>query len=296
MKLKPSQSLEIKQEQKEVNKPPKEEFSINTLKEKPKKVKAEKPIAQPKEFKHKLSEPILGKCEDFELKVTPRFAAEVTAIIGRRGSGKTFTAGVCAENLNMMSIPFIIFDPQRANLGLAELNTLNHPVRLIESNKVKPKELAQDLKKNLRQSVIIAQNGTMEAFTEFARDFLNEYMTNTPRGIRTIMFDEVHLLAPNPTKGKRTPATEPIKRLVTTKRSDGIGAVLITQRPAEADTTIFNQADNVILHRLNGLADLKVAGNLLSTVLTSKEQIEESMVEMTQFQAGECFVISESLG
>jgi len=219
-------------------------------------------------------------------KINPRFCSEVTLITGKRGSGKSHTAGVIAEEMYKQNIQFIFFDTQNANQGLLNLPNVR---------KVSLNENAVNIAKEVNssgQSIVIENNADLDKYQEWVSKFLNTFMNEARRGVRTIFFDEIHLLCP---LMKKTPCSMQILRLVTTMRSTGIGVVMITQRPATCDTTIINQADNLFLHKVSGLRDLEILKELMSYEIFENREIKELVINTRNFKAGECVIISDSL-
>ena len=228
---------------------------------------------------------IFGK----DILVNTKFAGEVTLIAGKRGSGKSYTAGVIAEGLHEQEIPFIFFDPQQANLGLGELEG----VQIARSSEI---ENVADFAENCLEnnpSLLIVLDGELKKQHEFVRDFLKVYNESMRREVRTILFDEFHVFAP--TK-ERTECKAEIMRMITTKRSDGLGFVIITQRPSAAiDATVAQQVDNLILHRLTGNRDIMAMELLLKYELAEKQEVKSALMELKDYKPGECLILSDSL-
>ena len=224
-----------------------------------------------------------------ELVIPKTFGAEISLIIGKRGYGKSYCGGVIAEELHKQEVPFIFFDPQQANVGLSELKGVK--LYRISDPQLNAEKLAVYLKET-NESCVVALNSVLEDNRIFLQKFLDEYMTNPEKGIRIIILDETHLFAPNK---ERVESSESIVRLVTTMRGYGIGFIMMAQRVSTLDTTIVNQADNYFIFRISGLRDLKIADELIGFEIETKEEIKKRLVELRNFKAGECLVISASV-
>ena len=83
-------------------------------------------------------------------KFTPEFFSKVTDILGKRGTGKSYTAGVMIEEAHSLGVPFVVLDPQGANTGLSQLSGVEtaHP------KKERPEKLAEYFEKTNKSMVI----------------------------------------------------------------------------------------------------------------------------------------------
>lgn len=223
--------------------------------------------------------------EDIE-SLDVEFFAKVTDILGKRGTGKSYTAGVMLEEAHELGVPFVVLDPQGANLGLKELKG----VEVANPNKEPAEKLARYFEKENKSLIINLKSlPSVAAMQNYTAHFLNTLWRSQRRAIRCIVVDEIHILAP---QGKDNPGKDAIKRGVTTKRSDGFGFILITQRAAAADKTILSQADNIILHRLVYPRDISVAKELLENV-TGKDELKEALGTLQTLKNGEVIFIKE---
>jgi DNA helicase HerA-like ATPase len=57
--------------------------------------------------------------------VPDSIATSVIAVLGKRGSGKTYFAGVIEEELAENGIPFVVLDPMQAHYTIREKYRVN---------------------------------------------------------------------------------------------------------------------------------------------------------------------------
>lgn len=223
------------------------------------------------------------------IEIKDGFYAGVTVIAGKRGQGKSWTAGVIVEEAQNKDIPFIFIDPQHANLGLAELPN----VEIIRTGEADPKRMAKNIAER-NQSVLILPEGNLETSQEWVAKFLRRYMEIPQKAIRFIAIDEAHLFAPN-SKTKPPASLQEIIILATTKRSDGLGLIVITQRFSEINQTVINQEDNLILHKFAGVRDMMVVQERLKHELTNKKDLDLVLRSLKQYKPGETLIISDHI-
>lgn len=215
------------------------------------------------------------------------FFAGVTLVAGKRGMGKSWTAGVLIEIAHDKGIPFIFIDPQKANLDLASLSG----VEIVNTAEADPKRMAVNIAKDNR-SVIIIPSGSLEEMQEWVATFITRYMIIEQKAIRLIAIDEAHLFAPN-TGTKPPKSLSPIKILATTKRSDGIGFMIITQRLSEMNQTVISQQDSIIFHRFAGMRDMIIAQKSLENDVENSQELKNLLKELKKYEAGETIIISD---
>lgn len=223
------------------------------------------------------------------LELEDSFFSGVTIIAGKRGMGKSWTAGVVVEIAHEKGIPFIFIDPQGANTELSSLEG----VTTLSTGEVDPKTLAKTLAKE-NESVVILPSGSIEEMQEWVGKFITEYMGRPQKAIRTLFIDEAHIFAPN-TRVRPPKSLQPLVLCATTKRSDGLGLVVITQRFSEMNQTILNQEDNIILHRFAGVRDTMVASERLKHEVDSDKKLKEVLRNMKQYKPGTVIIISDHI-
>lgn len=201
------------------------------------------------------------------------FFGKKSTIIAKSGYGKSYTARVIVEDGLKLGVPFVIIDPQDAHA--------NYPnVQYIEATAVKDaKKLGILVAKTNKSVVLQVRKLPLAEQQEFVKNFLMEYRRHQLKGIKTIVIDEIHKFAP---EGTKTPAKDYVVGLFQEDRSQGLGAIAITQRSQRLDKTILAQADINFTGRLTALRDLQS----VETYLDSKDDAQT----IKKLDKGEFFV------
>lgn len=185
-------------------------------------------------------------------------ATKTFAILAKRGAGKTYTAGVMAEEFFKCGIPFVIFDPIDVHWGL-RLNKNGKDKGLpvvvfglehadIPLDREMGRQIAQAVvKENI--SCIISTFGMPKIaqrhlIAEFAEELLN--INNTPRHI---FIEEAHEFVPQRVFGAMGKCFNAVSNLVVMGRNRGIGVTLINQRAATINKDVLTQLDTLLAFR-----------------------------------------------
>lgn len=184
-----------------------------------------------------------------KLKLDTEFFGQTTVILGKRGSGKSYTSRVIIEEGVELGVPFIVIDPQAAYGNLPNFE-------YIDARKVqRVSELGELLAVSNRNIVIQTKGMTIENQQIFVKKLLESYRTHAKeRGIRCIVIDEAHKFAPEYDK---TVSKEEVRSMSQENRSDGLGFIAVEQRSQRLDKTVISQADHMIIHRMTSFRDLK---------------------------------------
>lgn len=168
-------------------------------------------------------------------------------ILGKSGSGKSYTARVVIEEGIKLGVTFTVIDPQAAYDNLQGFY-------YIDARKVKDaKQLGQLLAGTAKNVVIQTKGMTITEQAKFVKLLLEGYRTVNRKGIRTIVIDEAHKFAPEYDKAD---SKEEIRAMSQENRSDGLGFIAVEQRSQRLDKTVLSQADHIVLHRLTAKRDL----------------------------------------
>lgn len=183
-------------------------------------------------------------------KLTTKDYGRKGVILGKSGSGKSYSARVYIEEGRELGVSIIVVDPQDAYGNLEKLG-----FDYLHAKGVKSAEGLGALLARSGKSVVIRTKGmTIEEQQEFLRKFLRGFRTNIGRGIRTIIIDEAHKFAP---EGEKAASKGEIRSMFQENRSDGLGAVAVEQRSQRLDKTVLSQADFGIFHQMTAFRDLK---------------------------------------
>lgn len=219
-----------------------------------------------------------------DLSVPVDIVTQAQGIVAQRGSGKTYTAKVLAEELLERDLPVCIIDPLGVFHGLQSSadgertgyaipviggfrgNAALHPtdgqalalwvLRFSEwewdeehkapVNIPKPRSVVFDLS---------LMNGAEQR--HFVTEFMKELFLRSQRELHLIV-DEADLFAPQKGRGKEyAEMLRALEDVVRRGRVKGLGITLITQRPAVISKDVLTQVSNLVVLRMMGPHDQK---------------------------------------
>jgi len=185
-------------------------------------------------------------------------------IFGKRGSGKTNSAVVLAEEMFPIA-PFVVLDPIGAwwglkssfdgagpGLGVYVFGGPHGDLPLDPS----AGNLMADLFIEHRIAIVLDMTGWSGAErTRFVTAFALRLLAKNGRVPVHVFLEESDAFAPQrPYKGEEA-MLGAVDRLVRWGRQEGIGATLITQRSARVNKDVTTQAETLIAHRTTGPQD-----------------------------------------
>jgi hypothetical protein len=182
-----------------------------------------------------------------------QFYGEKTTIISKSGYGKTYAARVIIEEAKALNIPIIVIDPQGG------YDNLDH-FAYVDAAKTNMTVIGKLAAKHGGQLVIRLKKLDIPSQERCVQDFLTSYRKHVTKGIQTIIIDEAHKFAP---EQDNPDVKNVVRAMFQENRSDGLGCIAITQRPARVDKTVLSQSDNLLLGRVNSHADKQAIGNYL---------------------------------
>jgi hypothetical protein len=185
-------------------------------------------------------------------------ATRTFGILAKRGAGKSYTAGVMAEEFYKCKIPFVIFDPIDIYWGLkldkdGKSKGLPIVVFGIEHADIK---LERDMGKRIAQAVVkhniscvistfgMPKTAQRNLISDFAEELLN--INNTPRHI---FIEEAHEFVPQRVFGAMGRTFNAVSNLVVMGRNRGIGVTLINQRASTINKDVLTQIDTLLAFR-----------------------------------------------
>jgi uncharacterized protein len=201
-----------------------------------------------------------------DLKLPEDALEDVTAIVGRRGRGKTNTATVLVEEAHRLGMRFCVVDPVGVWHGLRSSRDGRapgipcvvmggeHPMVPLEptSGKVVADFVAQPGPSVVLDFRLMRKG---EA-SRFMTDFLERlYLKN--RESLLLVVDEADKVAPQRPFGEEARMLGAAEDVVKMGRARGLHTVLITQRPATLSKNVLTQAGVLIAHALPGPQDQK---------------------------------------
>jgi len=197
---------------------------------------------------------------------------ETIAILGIRGSGKTNSAVVLAEELRYHDQQVVVIDPTDVWWGLrssADGTASGYPVVVLGGKHgdvplaATDGKVIADFVVDRRASVVLStrhfesQADARRFVTDFAaRLYYRKGQQESPTPIM-IIIDEASLFVPQRVMGEEAKCVGAIQKLVRQGRSSGIGVTLIDQRPASVNKDVLSMLELLICHRTTGPQDRK---------------------------------------
>jgi hypothetical protein len=225
---------------------------------------------------------VLGSQITFPLK----FLYQVIFIGGKRGSGKSYTAGVMMEELERLGLQYVCFDALDAHGGLVELGGVERitPVRGESVNMVKLTNKLRDTQKSLIINISeIPLEQQQSLIAEYCETLLSTDMNG--RGLMTI-FEECQDFVP---QMGRPESFHGIVRLCKLGRSKGYGSALISQRPAAVSKEALSQASIYMVHNVINTKDINALKEQMSFG-TDTSRIEKILDGIGASEPGEVVV------
>jgi adenylate kinase family enzyme len=191
------------------------------------------------------------------IKVDTGHFGKKIVVVGKSGSGKSYSARVLIEEGRKLNVSFVIIDPQEAYKNLDQLGFHYVMAKNVKDSKAYG-ILVSATAKNV---VIVTKYMTITEQQKFLKGFLEGYRTTKRKGIRMIVIDECHKFAPEYDKSL---CKEEIRGLSQEDRSDGLGFMAVEQRTQRLDKTIISQADLLIIHNVDAKRDLMALDNYVN--------------------------------
>lgn len=200
-----------------------------------------------------VDEPTFRISDDLDLPIEA--VVETFAVLGRRGSGKTSTAVVMAEEMIGAGMPVVVIDPLGVWWGLrssADGKGEGLPVVIFGGDHAdvplseNAGEVVADTLVAGRFPAILDVSGLSKtAMRRFMADFFERLYAKNREALHVIV-DEADLMVPQrlPAEGLRLfSALDDIQRR---GRARGLGTTLITQRPAVINKDLLSQAEVLV--------------------------------------------------
>lgn len=195
------------------------------------------------------------------------FVERATALIAKRGKGKTGGTKVVEEALLDVGLPFVVFDPVGLHWGLKSSFDGKKPsgYRVLvvggehadlpldrKAGRLVARSIAE-----ANVSLVVDFKGTSHAaYREFIADFADELL-NVNRHPRLLIIEEAPRLLPQRLRPDQTAAFDAVQRLVLEGRNMGLGCILVSQRAATLNKDVLTQVDNLVIMGLTGPQDRK---------------------------------------
>lgn len=209
--------------------------------------------------------------------------SNVLFVTGKRGSGKSFTAGVMMEEFHRLGLQFVCFDALDAHGGLDQLPRVES-IKPGEGQSIDMKSLVDRLKTTDKSLVIKMGGLSLPKQQELIGDYCEALIeARLGKGLHTV-FEECQDFVP---QVGRPISFDPIVRLCKLGRALGYGATLVSQRPAGVNKEALSQASVYLVHNVINNRDLKTLDEQLSFG-TDKRLIKKILSGIASARKGEC--------
>lgn len=233
-------------------------------------------------------------------------STETTAIIGRRGSGKSNSLTVMLEGLDANGYPFVLIDPKGEGWGLRrpgdsgrdgiDVVVIGEPEGDLPLPEDRGDVIAEFVVSSGRSVVLsLAGMSSDAAERRFVAAFCDRLyrMKMKPEHQTPLLvaIEEAHLFVPQSVGRDETDLVRSIQRLVRQGRSLGIGVALADQRPASVNKNVLTQLEILVCHQLTAPQDRNAVKAWVEAhdVEGHREQFMQSLASL---QAGEAWVWS----
>ena len=209
--------------------------------------------------------------------------SNVLFITGKRGSGKSWTAGVMMEEFHRLGLQFVCFDALNAHGGIDSLPRVES-LKPEVGQSIDMKSLVDRLKTTDKSLVISLGGLPLLKQQELIGDYCEALIeARLGKGIHTIV-EECQDFVP---QMGRPISYDPIVRLCKLGRALGYGASLVSQRPAGVNKEALSQASVYLVHNVINNRDLKTLDEQLSFG-TDKRLIKKILNGIASARKGEC--------
>lgn len=230
--------------------------------------------------------------------ILPREAQVQTfGIIGVRGSGKTVTATVMAEEMCKQGLLWAAFDPISVWWGLRakrDGTPGGFPVLVfggkhgdIPIQKGDGRRIAEIIATENVYTVIDVKRETKTFWHTFVTDLALGLMDQEPEIPRHIFIEEGPEFVPQKPNSSLTKRTyEAVERLVRLGRNQGYGCTIIGQRSATINKDVLSQCENLIAMRSSGSHDYKAFAAWLEAAGIDKAEVKSHLKDLARMPSG----------
>lgn len=214
-------------------------------------------------------------------------AYEKIFIGGKTGSGKSYTAGVFMEELSRHGIQFVCFDALDAHNGIPSLPNVER-ISPTEDESINIHKLVYNLQNSSNSLIVNMVNMKLETQQDLVGEYCEALLSIDQIGKPIMTFlEECQDFVP---QIGRPPSFAPIVRLCKLGRGKGLGATLISQRPAAIHKEALSQVSTYMVHNIINTRDLE-ALKLQLSFGTDKNTIKNIISSISYASPGEmvCF-------
>src|SRR5688572_23310936 len=170
------------------------------------------------------------------------FIERATALIAKRGKGKSGGVKVIEEELLAADLPFVVFDPVGIHWGLKssfdgkkpsgfEVMVLGGEHGDLPFDRKAGRLVARSIAESNVSMIIDFKAQPHAAYREFVTDFCDE-INGINKLPRLLIFEEAQRLIPQKVRPDQTACLDAVQRTVLEGRNVALGCILISQRAA----------------------------------------------------------------
>ncbi|MCO6438972.1 MAG: DUF853 family protein [Phycisphaerae bacterium] len=206
----------------------------------------------------------LGKCGSRWFELPDEAATDTISILGKRGAGKTYIAGVLAEEMLAAKQHVVILDPLDVWWGLrasADGKREGYPVVVFGGDRqdvpvtgADGRQIADAIIDHRINAVLSVGHLSKTAQRQFVADFA-ERLYQKNRDALHLMIDEADAFCPQRVQASSARCMGAVDDLVRRGRARGIGVTLITQRSAAINKDVLTQTECLVCVRTKGPQD-----------------------------------------
>ena len=235
-----------------------------------------------------------------ELSLPAECVTWVIALLAKRGAGKTYDAGVLAEEMLTAGVPIVVLDGMGTWYGLRvgkEGKGPGLPIVVFGGDHA-DLPLLPEKAKQIANAIVQANISAVIDISVFSRnvsrrivtDFLNElYQINRAR--RCVFIEETDLWAPQKPLGDEAVCLGAVDNFVRRGGNRNLGCVMITQRSAVLNKNILTQSDCLIVLRTLAPQDKKAIQAWVEEATDKdKKELKEWYDSLKELKNGEAWV------
>lgn len=225
------------------------------------------------------------------------FITESSAILAKKGAGKTNAALVLLEEAYRAGVPVVSIDPKGDHWGLragsAEFPDAGLPIPVfgglhgdVPLEATAGAYLADLVRSKRLSAVLDVSEFTGGERARFLTAFAERLYKYDSRDPMLLVLEEAHEYIPQFVTKDDAKMVGAFERIVKLGRSKGLGVVMVTQRSASLNKNVLTQTDNLFVMRTTSPQDRDQVKAWISTHAESSS----IMAELPSLGTGECWL------
>jgi hypothetical protein len=230
------------------------------------------------------------------------FITQSSAILAKKGAGKTNAAIVLLEEAFAAGVPVVSIDPKgdhwgvragadgkpKGGLPVVVFGGLHADVPLEPTAGA----YVADLIRSTRLSAVLdVSEFTIGERARFLAPFADRLYRYDSRDPMLLILEEAHEYIPQMVRGEEAKMVGAFERLVKLGRSKGLGVLMVTQRSASLNKNVLTQADNLFVMRTTAPQDKAVVKAWLDS-----NADPEVIPDLGSLQTGEALLVQPERG